>query len=188
MTDHHQLTHTIATVLKKERKQKGWSLDKTAQATGVSKAMLGQIERQESSPTIATLWKIATGLNCSFSSFIVSGNNVAEGAAPFSGDNGFSHDPNMKVKTLFSWSPVSRIETFEITLLNKHEQLSTPHQPGVLEHIHVVSGGIEVLQGEQWYEVKAGEQFLLHADLPHGYRDHIGKSIFIDVIYYPPLS
>lgn len=32
--------------------------------------MLGQIERGESSPTIATLWKIASGFQTSFSSFI----------------------------------------------------------------------------------------------------------------------
>ncbi len=32
--------------------------------------MLGQIERNESSPTVATLWKIATGLNVPFSTFI----------------------------------------------------------------------------------------------------------------------
>ena len=60
----------IATTLKELRQQKGWSLDKAALATGVSKAMLGQIEREESSPTIATLWKIASGFNTSFSSFL----------------------------------------------------------------------------------------------------------------------
>lgn len=52
----------IASTLKTLRKERGWSLDKTAQETGVSKAMLGQIERAESSPTIATLWKIASAL------------------------------------------------------------------------------------------------------------------------------
>jgi len=32
--------------------------------------MLGQIEREESSPSISTLWKIASGFHTSFSSFI----------------------------------------------------------------------------------------------------------------------
>lgn len=44
----------IANQLKNLRKSRGLSLDATAQLTGVSKAMLGQIERGESSPTIAT--------------------------------------------------------------------------------------------------------------------------------------
>ena len=62
------ISRSIAHHLQSVRKARGLSLDKTAQLTGVSKAMLGQIERGESSPTIATLWKIATGLACSFSS------------------------------------------------------------------------------------------------------------------------
>ncbi|EOS93801.1 putative HTH-type transcriptional regulator YdcN [Erwinia tracheiphila PSU-1] len=36
----------------------------------MSKAMLGQIERRESSPAVATLWKIATGFNVPFSHFV----------------------------------------------------------------------------------------------------------------------
>lgn len=62
-------TH-IAKHIKALRQHKGLSLDATAKATGVSKAMLGQIEREESSPTIATLWKIASGLDTSFSAFL----------------------------------------------------------------------------------------------------------------------
>ena len=57
-------------MLRALRTGRAWSLDRAAQETGVSKAMLGQIERGESSPTIATLWKIASGFNTSLSSLI----------------------------------------------------------------------------------------------------------------------
>ncbi|HFF9481520.1 TPA: helix-turn-helix domain-containing protein, partial [Serratia marcescens] len=43
------LAHTLRTL----RTQRGWSLTQAAEYTGVSKAMLGQIERGESSPTVA---------------------------------------------------------------------------------------------------------------------------------------
>ena len=49
----------LSATLKTLRQQRGWSLSRLAEETGVSKAMLGQIERNESSPTVATLWKIA---------------------------------------------------------------------------------------------------------------------------------
>ncbi len=65
------LARFLSTTLKQLRQQRGWSLSRLAEATGVSKAMLGQIERNESSPTVATLWKIATGLNVPFSTFIL---------------------------------------------------------------------------------------------------------------------
>lgn len=61
--------------LKRLRQEKGWSLDKTAKETGVSKAMLGQIERGESSPTVAKLWQIASGFEVSLSSFIAASPN-----------------------------------------------------------------------------------------------------------------
>ncbi|MEH6823752.1 MAG: helix-turn-helix transcriptional regulator, partial [Motiliproteus sp.] len=65
-----ELDQYLAKALKALRKEKGWSLDRTAKETGVSKAMLGQIERGESSPTIATLWKIAGGFNTQISTFL----------------------------------------------------------------------------------------------------------------------
>lgn len=60
----------VATALKNLRRQRQLSLAQCAALTGVSKAMLGQIERNESGPTVATLWKIADGLQVPFSWFI----------------------------------------------------------------------------------------------------------------------
>ena len=59
-------TQTISKNLAKLRLQNRLSLDKLSERSGVSKAMLSQIERGESNPTVNTLWKIATGLRVSF--------------------------------------------------------------------------------------------------------------------------
>ncbi|MDY5211800.1 helix-turn-helix domain-containing protein [Intestinibacter sp.] len=56
--------------LKRLRKSLGLSLDEASKLTGVSKAMLGQIEREESSPTISTLWRISSGLKINFISLL----------------------------------------------------------------------------------------------------------------------
>ena len=60
----------IGANLRKIRNAAGLSLSKAADLTGVSKAMLGQIERGESSPTIATLWKIAKGFHLPLTALI----------------------------------------------------------------------------------------------------------------------
>jgi len=49
------LNETVAKNLKSIREEKKLSLDKVAELTGVSKSMLGQIERGESNPTITTV-------------------------------------------------------------------------------------------------------------------------------------
>ncbi|MBN3079001.1 helix-turn-helix transcriptional regulator, partial [Pectobacterium brasiliense] len=68
MTD--ELTRRIGHTLKTLRREKGRSLTRAAEETGESKAMHGQIERGESSPTDATLRKIETGKNVEFSTLI----------------------------------------------------------------------------------------------------------------------
>ncbi len=179
-----KLAQNIAEHLRFVRKSRGLSLDKTSTLTGVSKAMLGQIERGESSPTIATLWKIATGLDCSFSSFLVDG-ATSSGAAETNHDEGFLNDPNMKVKTLFPFSSLTHFEVFELRLMHFHEQRSTAHQIGVTEHIHVTKGTLSVFKEGEWCTYHEGEQCLLRADQAHGYRDEVGDTHFIAIIHYP---
>lgn len=61
-----QLEKNIALNLKRIRKSHHMSLDMMAEKTGVSKSMLGQIERGESNPTISTIGKIVEGLRIPF--------------------------------------------------------------------------------------------------------------------------
>lgn len=97
----------LAATLKSLRQQRGWSLSRLAEETGVSKAMLGQIERNESSPTVATLWKIATGLNVPFSAFIVPDASAAPSA----------FDPQQAMVRQYSRGiPELRFDHFSITL------------------------------------------------------------------------
>src|SRR5215475_11842708 len=58
--------------LKRLRSKRGLSLEKLAQASGVSRAMLGQVELGQSAPTINVLWKIARALGVPFSALISS--------------------------------------------------------------------------------------------------------------------
>ncbi|HET8705817.1 MAG TPA: helix-turn-helix transcriptional regulator, partial [Pseudomonadales bacterium] len=56
--------------LKKLRRDRALSLDGLARLSGVSRAMLSQIENGRSSPTVTVLYKIAAALNASLSEFI----------------------------------------------------------------------------------------------------------------------
>ena len=56
--------------LKRLRGRMGLSLSEVANMTGVSKTMLSQIERSESTPTISTIWKISNGLNVKFDTLL----------------------------------------------------------------------------------------------------------------------
>jgi transcriptional regulator with XRE-family HTH domain len=177
----------ISLTLKSLRKEKGWSLDKTAEKTGVSKAMLGQIERQESSPTIATLWKIATGFNTSFSSFIEDSDSTLNLSVHRAGEAKqlHPHDNKIRVMPLFPFDDELNVEIFVIELLPKCVHLSPPHQQGVIEHVIVTEGTMEVLVGDTWRRLHKGEGLKFNASLTHGYRNLSPKvACFHDIIHY----
>lgn len=183
----NHLTAKISSALKELRNQRGWSLDVTSQKTGVSKAMLGQIERGESSPTIATLWRIASGFDESFSSFV-------EDIQPY--QRGFMHrkpglqqlhkqDNKINVMPIFPFDENLGFEVFIIELLPGCTHLSPPHQKGVIEHVIPVTGSIEVLVQEEWRQVNQHEGLRFDASLPHGYRNLSDQSVlFHDMIHY----
>jgi transcriptional regulator with XRE-family HTH domain len=176
------VTDRVAFALRDLRKKRGWSLDKTAQMTGVSKAMLGQIERAESSPTIATLWKIASGFHVPFSLFLSEEIPEDRIAQPITLH---PNDDKIKVLPLFPYDQKLGCEIFLIELLSGCEHLSLPHESGVIEHVLVVEGSVEVLIGDSWRPLTKGEGMRFRADKPHGYRNlSKKKSLIYDVIHY----
>jgi len=180
-------THYLATTLRDLRQRRAWSLDKAAQATGVSKAMLGQIERGESSPTIAILWKIATGFETSLSSFLeplpsTQSETLLRQAKQLRRHSG---DDLMQVAPLFPFEARFGFEIFELTLTPGDERYSDPHEHGVTEFIMVSSGEMEVLVEGKWKMLCAGDAIRFNADRPHGYRNKSNATtVFYDVIHY----
>ena len=55
------VTKCIAANVKALREKKKLTLDSAAQATGVSRSMLAQIEKGDVNPTISVLWRSPTG-------------------------------------------------------------------------------------------------------------------------------
>lgn len=180
----------LAGRLRDLRRARGWSLDRTAAATGVSKAMLGQVERGESSPTVATLWKLASGFGVSFSSLFAP---PGGGAGPMAaGATRWGRDAaGMQARVLFPYDPMLGFEMFEIELAPRAESASAPHAPGVVEHIVVLEGELGLtLAGEGGHAAEErrlapGEGLRFRADCHHRMRNLGAAPLrFHDVIHY----
>ena len=177
----------IALTLKTLRQQRGWSLDKTAQETGVSKAMLGQIEREESSPTIATLWKIATGFHAPFSSFLAALDSESTELTSHTTYHPklSSSDETLQITPLFPFDEQLRCEIFKIQILPACEHVSLPHESGIIEHVIVVQGTLDVLLNNEWKTLHEGGGIRFDANQVHGYRNTTNKIVcFHNIIHY----
>lgn len=176
----------IAERLRGLRQARGWSLDRTAQATGVSKAMLGQIERGESSPTVATLWKIAAGFDTSFSALLEDA-PAAQGVLLRSsaGDHWPSEADGTRVRALFPYDPALGIEFFVVELQAGACHRSQAHAAGVTEHVVPVDGALEVCVDGVWHGLQPGEGLRFAADCAHAYRNPGAQTVrFHNLIHY----
>ena len=173
------INQELGTNLKAARANKGWSLDACSAQTGVSKAMLGQIERGESSPTIARLWKIANGFELPLSYFLTKP-NALKPASPV-----VTSEADISFVTLFEFDPVTAIEVFEITLAHNLQHISQPHNDGVIEHIMVLKGSMEYFLDGKWRPLETGEVVKFCANQAHGYRNLKSEAaVFNNIICY----
>lgn len=177
----------VSSRLKTLRQENGWSLDVTSKNTGVSKAMLGQIERGESIPTIATLWKIASGFQVSFSSFVEEKQTAPTYLIHRKQKLQHMHQDDNKIRVvpIFPFDEKTGFEVFIIELLPGCLHHSPPHQKGVIEHIIPVHGTIEVQVNNDWHQVCPREGFRFEANLSHAYRNQTDEAtLFHDIIFY----
>lgn len=182
-----KINRIIGYHLKNIRKNRGFSLDKVTEMTGVSKAMLGQIERGESNPTVATLWKIATGLKVSFSSFLEENHNGKElSLVSYTKINPIiEEEGNMIIYPLFFFDVNRGFEIFTIKLNPGCNHVSEPHDDGVEEYIIVTEGIVDITVGKDTYKLEKGDAIRFHANKNHIYRNTSGQhACFENIIYY----
>lgn len=178
----------MALNLRKIRTAAGMSLSRASEVTGVSKAMLGQIERGESSPTIATLWKIAKGFHLPLSALIgVTEDTGPDPAVPFKAApfKTVQFPGSIAVKIVFPFDPTLGAETFRISLTPGQEHVSQPHEGGVTEEVFVLEGEMEVLRDGTWQALGAGDGIRFRADQRHGYRGGETGAVFLNMHHYP---
>ena len=63
----------VGSALARLRQLHSLSLDELSRQSGVSKSMLSQIERGQANPTVAVVWRLATGSACRWPSCWASG-------------------------------------------------------------------------------------------------------------------
>ena len=105
-----QVSLKIGERLKEIRNTRQLTLDDVAELTGVSKPMLGQIERGQSSPTINILWKISTGLKIPLS-FFCKQEEAEYTVAGLEGENVITEENGgMRAYPLFPFDPMRNVE------------------------------------------------------------------------------
>ena len=163
------LSKNISINLKKLRLGKKMSLDDVAEQTGVSKSMLGQIERGDSNPTIGTIGKIVSGLRVTVDDLISSPSHETylvrkEKLTPVKEMTG-----QYKVYNYFPFDKNREFEIYGIVIEPDGIYRSGAHGERTSEYLVVTSGTLTLKVGDDFYEVNAGDALRFESDKEHHY-------------------
>ncbi len=160
----------LAASLREARKARGLSLDAVAKLSGVSRSMVSQIERGESSPTVATLWNLTQALQVDFAGLLegkpAPGIEVTRAsAAPV-----IARNSGVRIRILSPAETVGEHEVYDLAFEAGAALVSDPHSAGCREHLTVIEGDMTVTSGEDVEDLGPGDTARYAADRPHAIR------------------
>ena len=167
------LAPVVGANLRRLRTERALSLEALAKLSGVSRAMLGQIELGQSAPTINVLWKIARALDLPFAALLsqpshTTGPRVLRAAKT---KRLTSHDGMFSSRALFPFDEPRRVELYELVLKPGGVEEADAHASGTRENLAVTAGDVEIVVDGTAHQHGRGDAIAFDADVAHAYRN-----------------
>jgi transcriptional regulator with XRE-family HTH domain len=167
-----ELAPVVGPNLRRLRVKRGLSLERLARASGVSRAMLGQIELGQSTPTINVLWKISRALDVPFSALVTTAASRSASVLRATGGRLLtSADGSFTSRALSPFGGQRSVEFYELRLAPHSIERAEAHAAGTTENLVVSQGAIEVRIGKSLHELKQGDAIVFDADVSHSYEN-----------------
>ncbi len=180
------LAPVVGANLRRLRTERSLSLEGLARISGVSRAMLGQIELGQSAPTINVLWKIAKALDLPFAALMsqpesTTGPRVIKASRT---KRLTSHDGGFSSRALFPFDEPRRVELYELILKAGAVEEADAHAAGTKENLAISSGDVVIVVDGVENALGPGDAIVFDADVPHAYKN-VGDS---DAVMYLVMS
>jgi XRE family transcriptional regulator, regulator of sulfur utilization len=166
-------TPALGKTIQRLRKAYNMSLGELSEQSGVAKSIISQIERNETNPTLSTVFRLSRALDTS----------IDEVLKADSGTAFLQHQAKSAIPILESQDGLCRLAiTGPLNLIDLTQWYdfqakaggvleSDPHPPGTVEHIYMIKGEIEITVGDEVKIAKQGEAIRYRADVPHKIRN-----------------
>lgn len=177
----------ISQRVKSLRQQRNWSLEQLGTASGVSRSMLSQIERNQANPTLAVTCKIAQAFGMSLAEFveIPAASSSIHVIRADDREHLYRSDEFVEIRTLSPLNLEKDVEFYQVRLKVGGILRSAPHFQGTREFLTVEQGRVRVQSSADTAELNKGDSTTYRADVNHSI-ENIGKSeatVFLVVIY-----
>lgn len=179
-----ELNRAVAENIKRIRKSKKMSMERTAAEAGVSRSMLGQIERGEANPSVAILGKIAAALkvpaevlleNDDFESLQLSRELDNK---PLRLDAG-----KVVLRPSFTYDDTTRMEScfLDLYIMGRYEP--EPSVAGCVCHAVLVSGTVRLVAEDQEFTLMERDALRFAADRPYSFQNMTNSTARLVLMY-----
>jgi len=167
------------------RRKLSMTLGHLSARSGVSKAMLSQIETEKVNPTVVTLWKIANGLNVDIDVLLKGSDDIEkkfnisrkEDITSIDAEEGKIH-----IRVLSPFSMVEDLEMYMLTFDPGGKLESEAHFPQTEEFLSIIEGEVEVEAGVNKSTLCAGDFINYHCDVKHAICNRSDKPAVLHMI------
>jgi transcriptional regulator with XRE-family HTH domain len=167
------LSNQLGVAVQRLRKSYGLSLADLSTGSGVAKSIISQIERNETNPTLATIWRLAHALDVSIVSMLQGGEDgpfiehLRPGTTPI-----FVSDDGLCRLAVIGWlKTVDWLQWYDFQADPGGVLESAAHARGSIECLSALEGELEVDVGGAIEVVGAGETLRYRCDRPHRIRN-----------------
>lgn len=173
--------------VKQLRATRGWSLEGLANASGVSRSMLSQIEREQANPTLAVTLRIAQAFGMTLGELLEVPGASSAVTVIRANDHAFHYrsDKFSRVRTLSPLNLEKDVEFYEVQLQPGGALRSAAHFEGTREFLTVQKGQVRVESADDIEDLGPGDSATYRADVPHAIIN-LGKGealVFLVDIY-----
>lgn len=174
----------IGAKIKRLRLSNQLTLEELANRSELTKGFLSQLERDLTSPSIATLENILEALGTNLKDFF---SEDEDEQIVFSKDDFFENtQDDYKISYIIPNAQKNEMEPILIELKEDKKSMEIDPHDGE-EFGYVIQGKVILVNGEEEYDVKKGETFYLKGNLPHyiiNKNDTLAKVIWVST---PPI-
>lgn len=187
-TSPEAINENLGKRVKKLRTDRGWSLEELATASGVSRSMLSEIEREKANPTLTVTFRIARAFGLTLQELIESAEASASKIQVIRANDRaqvYRSDKQCEIRTLSPLNLEKDVEFYELSLKPGGALRSQPHFEGTREFLTVEEGTVRIESDHDNEELAKGDSGTYRADVPHAIVN-TGKGpavVFLVVIY-----
>ena len=167
------LSGQLGKTIQRLRKAYNLSLSELAEQSGVAKSIISQIERNETNPTLATIWRLSQALDISIERVLAAHEddpfveNVSRSDTPLL----VSEDGKVRLAIIGWGRTVEWLQWYDVQAEPGGELDSDGHQRGSVECLSVTAGTLEVEVGGVKERIETGGTARYRSDRRHTIRN-----------------